>query len=162
MNNINLCDVKYDDLDFFCFDYCGLAKILDIYDGDTCTLVFPYLGKLCKYRARLARIDCSELIKGEISGINARNYFLKLVLNRELESVEIDKLSHKNCRDYIKGLLSENKRLNMIKIYGFDKYGRLLVDIHIDDSQSSTLINNILVDQGWAWGTTLSPKTPSR
>jgi len=174
----DLCKIGYNDLPFFGFkNYSGLMKVVDIYDGDTCTVVFPYLGKLCKYRARLAFINTPEIhprkanpdydqIKQE--ALEARNRFLYLVLHPEsindleyqldVESKDNIQYGGKKLRTWpvtegkheIRELLQTNQKLNFGNILGFGKYGRLLLTLHLDSNLSSPLINDILLKENYA------------
>lgn len=137
-----LPELNYESCPYFVFKYEGLVKIVDVYDGDTCTIIFPYLNQLCKYRVRLLGVDCPELPTA--TGPLARNHFLSLILNREIDS------DPSLSRNEIRQLLGLHKNLNWCETKTFDKYGRLLVNLHKDDQPDSPLINDLLIEHGHA------------
>lgn len=57
LKNIKNSDVKY----FNLHGYKTKAKMVNIYDGDTCTLAFNYKGNIVKFKCRLNGIDCAEM-----------------------------------------------------------------------------------------------------
>ena len=81
------------------------AKVVSVYDGDTCKVVFPVLRKLYKFNCRIQGVDTPELRtrdkKEKAYGILVRDKVRERILNKV---VQIE------CGD-------------------FDKYGRLLIDI---------------------------------
>ena len=85
-NDTLVCATR-DSCQYFSFKgYQGHCKVVDIYDGDTCTVIFVYSGQFCKYRCRLLGINAPELRQPKrlpaeereakrLAAINARNYF---------------------------------------------------------------------------------------
>lgn len=98
------------------------AKIIKVYDGDTVTAIFYLNNELYKWSCRLTGIDTPELkTKDEsekILGLKARDALKEKIL---------DKIVKLHC-------------------YEFDKYGRLLVDIYLEDLH----INKWLIDENYA------------
>jgi micrococcal nuclease len=98
------------------------AKVVKVYDGDTIHVVFKYFDKFYKWNCRIAHVDTPELrTKNEEEkkkGYEVRDKLRELILNK------IVKL---NCLE-------------------FDKYGRLLVDIYLNESN----VNDWLVTNGYA------------
>lgn len=48
----------FDNTDEFSLDnYITLARVVDIYDGDTCTCIIPLYNNYYKYHIRLNEID---------------------------------------------------------------------------------------------------------
>jgi micrococcal nuclease len=115
------------------------AKIVSVYDGDTCTAIFrfPYgdteSGKgtqtnLIQYRIRLNGLDCPEMkppLKTE---------------NRE-SIVASAKKAKEAVEDKILG------RIVTLECHEFDKYGRILGTIMLEDG---TNLNKWLLEQGYA------------
>lgn len=81
------------------------AKVIDVYDGDTITCIFPFKNEYYSWKCRLNGIDTPEIRtknKNEkLHGLKARDHLR-------------DKILHKIVN---------------LKCKHFDKYGRLLVDI---------------------------------
>jgi endonuclease YncB( thermonuclease family) len=115
-----------------------LAKVVDIYDGDTCKIVFYLDDKIVKFTCRLNGIDTPELKP------------LKTKANRD---EEIEKA--KQCKNKLIELccgsntMENNDKLVFIKCNEFDKYGRLLIDIY-NSKECETSFNHILVKEGLA------------
>tara|TARA_B100001029_G_C14958267_1_gene392869 strand:+ start:298 stop:732 length:435 start_codon:yes stop_codon:yes gene_type:complete len=101
------------------------AKVVSVYDGDSCKVVFPLQEKLYKWTCRLAGIDTPEL--------RTRN--------------KLEKAHGLLVRDKLR-----EKILNKVvtlKCFEFDKYGRLLISIYCDDDKLS--VNQWLIDNDYAF-----------
>ncbi len=99
------------------------AKVVDVYDGDTIKVVFSVQGKLYKFNCRIQHVDTPE--------IRTRN---KLEKQFGLKVRDI-------LRDKILG-----KIVNIV-CDDFDKYGRLLIDIKLED----TLLSQWLIVNDYAF-----------
>ena len=121
INNLN----KFDDKtpEFTLNGITTLAKCTKCYDADTVHLVIPYNNKYYRWTCRLEEIDSAE--------IKSKN--------------KAEQLHAIKSRDYLKNLIL-NKIIH-VKCGKFDKYGRLLVYITIDNIN----INNHLVEKGYAY-----------
>ena len=103
-----------------------LGKVVKVYDGDTVHIVFSLTDnepdRLYKWNCRLINVDTPELrtknIKEKEFGKQVRDFLKEKILNK-IVTIE--------CSD-------------------FDKYGRLLVEIFIDNEN----INNWLIENGYA------------
>ena len=100
------------------------GKVVSVYDGDTIKVVFLLADKLYKWNCRLDRVDTPEL--------RTRND-----LEKELGYSVRDKLREKILNKIVK-----------IKCGEFDKYGRLLTEIYINDNES---VNQWLIDNKMAF-----------
>jgi len=88
-----------------------LAKVVDVYDGDTLRVTFRYGGRLVQYRARMAGYDSPEM-KPPRSKPNREN---------EIAAARAAKAAlERRVRD----------RLVTVACGPFDKYGRILVTIY--------------------------------
>lgn len=129
-----------------------VAKVVDIYDADTCKIVFELDNKLVKFNCRLVGIDTPEM-KPPKSDPNrdaekkkakqARNRMVQLCSNVECEINIMYK------KKQIKALLDQHTKLVEVRCYDFDKYGRLLIDI--TDLEDSKTFNQVLIDEGFAY-----------
>ena len=111
-----------------------LCKVVDVYDGDTCRVVFNHNGKINKWNVRMLGYDSPEM-KPSKSNPN-RN--------------EI-KIRAKKSKEYLKSLIANtNNQLVYLKCGKFDKYGRLLGEIYIDlnDKQSA---NDLMIINGYGY-----------
>tara|TARA_Y100000741_G_C18246709_1_gene555777 strand:+ start:1001 stop:1420 length:420 start_codon:yes stop_codon:yes gene_type:complete len=111
------------------FSYDGRiceGKITKVYDGDTVHIVFPLTDKeperLYRWNCRLIGVDTPEL----------RTKNLK------------EKEFGKQVRDFLKEKILN--KVVTVKCLDFDKYGRLLVEIFIENES----INNWLIEKGYA------------
>ena len=99
------------------------AKIVSVYDGDSVKAIFPFNNVMYKWNCRLSGIDTPE-VRTSNQLEKKYGYFVRNKLR--------------------------NKILNKVvtlKCGTFDKYGRLLIEIIIDD----TNINKWLIDNSYAF-----------
>ena len=95
------------------------CTIVDIYDGDTITVIFKFSGKYYKWKVRMLGYDSPEI---RISK--------KDQLREEKKKLGID------AREYLREIIQKNstcclhKKYYYIKCGKFDKYGRLLGEIY--------------------------------
>ena len=111
------------------FTYSGkkvFAKVTDVYDGDTITIVF-YDNEFKKFKLRLAGIDTPE-IKPFLS----------------VENRDIHVQSAKIVKKFVENMILN--KIVYLRIEGEDKYGRLLGYIYIN----GICINNLLIDKKYA------------
>lgn len=95
------------------------AKVMSVYDGDTVKVAFPFGGKMFKWNCRLSGVDTPELRtknkKEKEFGYKVRDHLREKILGKIIT----------------------------LKCGEFDKYGRLLGEIFIDDeSVNKWLIKN--------------------
>ena len=100
------------------------AKVVDVYDGDTCTIIFKWEGKYRKFKCRCYGYDSPEM---------------KPRLNIENREEIISKAKVAKER-----LIQLTKDIINIECLNFDKYGRLLVNLYKDNCS----INAIMVREG--------------
>ena len=98
------------------------AKIIKVYDGDTVTAIFEYKNELYKWSCRLLGIDTPEI---KSKNENEKN----------LAIIARDALNNKIANKVVK-----------LHCFDFDKYGRILVEIYLDDLH----INQWLIDEKYA------------
>ena len=94
----------------------------DVYDGDSIKVVFPIHGNYYKWNLRLNGADSPE--------IRTRDHQ--------------EKLKGFASRDALKEKIA--KKHVILKLYDFDKYGRLLGDVYLEDEN----INEWLIKNGHA------------
>ena len=110
---------KFDPTSIDRFSFDGLktyAKVCKVYDGDTITLIFEYRGEMLKYSARIYGIDTPEIRTRDKEekklGYAARDFLSSYILNQ----------------------------IVFVEFLKFDKYGRLLVNVFINDVNISNLM----------------------
>ena len=145
-----MLEIHNEDIQEFSLDgEIKIAKLVDIYDADTCKIIFIMDGKIVKFNCRLNNIDAPEMrpsrknpnrIYEKIAAKKARNRFIQLSTNIDIDINEkLDKETKKN-------LLKSNKKFVKVKCKKFDKYGRLLIDIYTLDKNIH--INNKMIEEG--------------
>lgn len=137
------------------------AKVVNVYDADTCKAVFFLNDELVKYTIRLKGLDSpeirppsSDIYRGYqiLEAKKSRNRLIQLCTDCKLE------LESKLTKTKIQKLINENKKIIKLKCYEFDKYGRLLADLYyIDYAESSEIetneicINKKLIKEDYAY-----------
>ena len=96
------------------------AKVINVYDGDTITVVFKLKDEFNKWNCRLNGIDTPEM---KSKDLNEKNAAVK-------------------ARDFLR----EKILGKIVKLHcdEFDKYGRLLVIVEYEDEN----INNTMIEKG--------------
>ena len=111
-----------------------LCKVVDVYDGDTCRVVFEHNGSFNKWTIRMTGYDTPE--------IRPR----KTVPNRD----EV-KARARESRDFLKSkIMGYPEQLVFIRCACFDKYGRLLGEI-FTDSDLTENINQLMITEGYGY-----------
>lgn len=110
------------------------ALVLDVYDGDTITVVLKHFNEINKWKIRLLGINSPE--------IRPR----KNIENRE-DIIEAAKAS----RHYLESLILN--KLIYIHCGEFDNFGRILAYLYLDKSEIGNIdksINMIMINTGHA------------
>jgi endonuclease YncB( thermonuclease family) len=143
-----LKDLKYDDVDYFSFKNMEFyAKIVDVYDGDTCTVIFKFHDEIVKFKCRCIGYDSPEMkpsktISDDVRLIlisnahKSKNYFIN-----QLTSIDIDP-NTEYLKKETKELLNNNKKIIKIKTHDWDKYGRLLTEFYNDKGEC---VNDLMI-----------------
>lgn len=121
------------------------ARLVDCYDGDTMTVIIPFKGDYFKYTCRMMGIDTCEM-KSKVkenkeTAIKARNRFLQLA------GLPITNLADPLKRKMIQTMLDEKVIIVWLNCYAFDKYGRLLADVHTSPDVKSKNIARTLIEE---------------
>ena len=100
----------------------NVGKVVEVYDGDTFTMVFYSRGELCHAKVRMNGIDTPE-IKGETDqekakAIVARDALRKLLLGKVIA----------------------------VSNLGIEKWGRILADVHVQGVH----VNDYMLKEGHA------------
>lgn len=108
---------------------CCRCKVVDVYDGDTITIILPYNKKYVKIKCRLTDIDCAEIRtrNGDEKkvGLKGKEFLSERILNKVI----------------------------WIDCGNWDKFGRLLGKIYMtyDDYKNNKDINSELVRHGYGY-----------
>lgn len=135
------------------FDLKGMeynAKVVDVYDGDTCSIVIRLNNEWNKFKLRALGYDTPEMKppKDAVNrdelinmAIKSRNYYTSRITNC---NIDLDK--HYSKKE-MKELLKTNTKLVKVKSHGWDKYGRFLGEIFVDKIN----INNEMVEKDYGY-----------
>lgn len=108
-----------------------MSRLIDIIDGDTIVCVIPVLGEYFKFSIRLKGIDTCEMKSKDMSvkekALRARDYLVQRVLN----------ISQRLERKEIQRHLDEHVVVVHLRCYDFDKYGRLLADVYVNEANET-------------------------
>jgi len=101
------------------------CKVVDIYDGDSCKVVFNYKNEYLKWNIRMYGYDSPEI---RVSRTATNREYLKQI--------------GKEAKQHLNGLCNTQELL-YIKCGGFDKYGRLLGNLYYSKENAKNNVNSI-------------------
>ncbi len=107
------------------------AKIVSVYDGDTCTAVFKFKGEYVKFKIRMYGYDSPE-IKPSLSLLDRD----QIIANAKKAKKELEKL--------ILG------KVVTLKCGEWDKYGRLLGHIYVGEL-NELYVNDYMIKNGFGY-----------
>jgi endonuclease YncB( thermonuclease family) len=104
-----------------------IARVSDVYDGDTLTVVFPVEHKMYSFKIRIFGIDTYEIRNKDIEekklAVQARNLVINLISDNKFGEKDFD------SRDSIKEIFKSECFFVKLDCHESDKYGRLLADV---------------------------------
>jgi endonuclease YncB( thermonuclease family) len=112
------------------------CKIVDVYDGDTCTAIIRTNHGLQKHKIRMLGYDSPEMKPLKI----AKNRDKEILAAKEAKEKLISKIS--NNKD-----LSLNTKMIKIECYDWDKYGRLLGVLKVKNLN----VNQWMIDNNYGY-----------
>lgn len=122
------------------------ARVVDVYDGDTITIVIDINNFFLKFKCRLNGIDTCEIrsknIQNKQLALQAKHRLFNLITNHTVDEL----YNKKDLVDYFE----KNVSIIWVHCLDFDKYGRLLIDCYssTDELQS---FSQILIDEKLAY-----------
>lgn len=122
----------------------GEAKIIRVIDGDTVEVaLFVQLEDLCKARP----VGKKKLLQSPIFTLNREAIFLTKVKCRlnGIDTAEKNTAQGKKAKELMELQYTSLNNIVYLVASGFDKYGRLLVDLYTN-SKKMVLINNHLIN----------------
>lgn len=122
------------------------ARVTEVYDGDTITIVMNISGSFLKFKCRMMGIDTCEIRsknpKNKELAVKARNRLIQLITDKQ-----VDDASKKKD---VAAFLEDDVYVIWVHCLEFDKYGRAL--IHCFKSPESTKsFSDILVEEKFAY-----------
>ena len=109
--------------------YCQ-CKVVNVYDGDTCKVVFPMNDTMYRWNVRLTGYDTPEM---------------RPPRSQENREKEIE--AAYAARDFLRGQVMNENQLVYIKCGEFDKYGRLLGTLFLQETDLIS-VNDMMIQQG--------------
>lgn len=107
--------------------YQTIGRVVDIYDGDTFTVIIEFQKKYIKYPVRLYGIDTCEMKSKDKDSKELAYKARELLYNL----ITDDKLDDYKCkRTDIRQKLNDKIYLVRLDIIGLEKYGRLLAKVY--------------------------------
>lgn len=106
------------------------CKVIDVYDGDTITVIIPWNKSVYKKKCRLVGIDSPEIRTKDLN----------------------EKTAAYISKEFLKGII-ENK-IVWIDCDDWDKYGRLLIVIYInkvDIGNYEKSVNKLMIEKNLAY-----------
>ena len=122
-----------------------VCRVIDVYDGDTITVIFEHFGKINKWKVRLYGINTPELRP-----------------SRSLENRDEIIDNARKARDFLKSLIMNPNQLIYLECKEFDSFGRILANIYlyydysnisnnnIESNQKNFMVNKIMINSGHA------------
>lgn len=128
-----------------------IGRCVSVYDGDTCTIIFPSLYLLSLKDKQIEQLQnkldeslCYETMKESCVKWKCR-----------LNGIDTPELRSKNARENQAAHEARNRLISLIqgrlvtlKCHGADKYGRLLIDLF--DFNDKRHINQLMLQEGFA------------
>lgn len=142
-----LAEARYESVEPFRIGAC-VAKIVDVYDADTVTVALELEGRVVRVPVRITGLDTPEIRPRRSSSLR----LLEARAARRSRDALVSMctgvpLSGRQTRRSIRAVLGDSGRLVRLEPSGFDKYGRVLGDIRLDDGIS---LCDRLLSEGWA------------
>jgi endonuclease YncB( thermonuclease family) len=96
------------------------GKVIKVYDGDTITIgtILPYSETVYKFSVRIRNIDCPEIRSND----------------------EKERLCASCAKQFLSGLILNT--IVELKNVGYDKYGRILADIYLENNNIGDIMIN--------------------
>lgn len=126
------------------------ARLVDLYDGDTITVVLPIAeNNYYKFACRVNGIDTPELRstdpQAKALGIKARDRMIELCIGRKVPEGD-----EKSKKQWIKEQLTTAVQLVYVECEGMDKYGRVLLKVR-KSKEDPMSFGDILLHEGLAY-----------
>lgn len=122
------------------------ARVTEVYDGDTITIVMNISGSFLKFKCRMMGIDTCEIRsknpKNKELAIKARNRLIQLITDKQ-----VDETSKKKD---VSSILEEDVYVIWVHCMEFDKYGRALIHCY-KSPESLKSFSELLVEEKLAY-----------
>lgn len=142
-DSFSLENIDFEQIQFFSFEGIDtMCKVIDAYDGDTCTVVFihPTFRHAIKTKVRCLGYDSPEMKLPRVSDLGSK---------QEMEKMEEERNKKKKlavaARDRLLELCTLDPKGVRVVFGKDDKYGRPLASFYLNDGKC---VNSIMVNEG--------------
>lgn len=129
------------------------CRVIDIYDGDTLTILLPFHNIVNKFSVRLNGIDTCEIKStteaNKAIAVFARNRLVELIIGSSIGSTNQLTISQSTRKD-IRNILKDDVYVMWVECGGMDKYGRVLVDLYQSPEKRES-VSSILLRENLAY-----------
>jgi endonuclease YncB( thermonuclease family) len=123
------------------------ARVVNVIDGDTLSLVIPLFDNYFKFSVRIYGIDTCEVHSNDVEikdkGLKAKYRVIEMLSKKDIKDVLC--ISRKQIIE----LFNTNISIVWIECLDFDKYGRLLGNVFFDNKTKN--IADILISEKLAY-----------
>jgi endonuclease YncB( thermonuclease family) len=124
-----------------------IARVVNVIDGDTLSLVIPVFDNYFKFNVRIYGIDTCEVHSNDVEikdkGLKAKYRVIEMLSKKDIKDVLC--ISRKQIIE----LFNTNISIVWIECLDFDKYGRLLGNVFFDNKTKN--IADILISEKLAY-----------
>jgi len=122
------------------------GRVVSLYDGDTLTIALNVFSGVYKFSVRMNGIDTCEMKskndKNKELAKNARSRLLSLITEKD-----ISETSTWNDRRKINNILNKGMYFVWVECLDFDKYGRLLANIYLNENSTENFSQVLIKDK---------------
>lgn len=162
MNDINFENHGRDTPRFTLHGSTLYGRLVEIVDGDTVNIVLHLFNNFYKYNVRLYGIDTCEIhSKNETNrdlGTKARDTVFELVCNTYDINHPSLHSNVQNAKHIINDTLDQHVVVVLVECLDFDKYGRLLANVFLINSNTKLSVSDYLLQHHLAYPYTGSTK----
>lgn len=147
----DLCNLNIEEFEKFNFN--GLVcpcRILNVYDGDTCTAGINWNNKYIQLRLRLKGINSPEIKPSK--KLANRDEIIKQAYLAKSKMIEYcTDVIPNNCQSKAdcEEIMKKNTKILYVKMYNFDAFNRVVSELYLDQDFKIS-INKLMIDGGYA------------
>lgn len=127
---------QYHDKDIKKFSFNGvftISKVVSVYDGDTCKIILPIHALLKHKPNKQENIELTKLT------IRMYGYDSPEIRTKNPD----EKQAAIKARDFLRDMILE--KIVYVEFFNFDKYGRSLANIYLDENKIEC-VNNVMLN----------------
>jgi endonuclease YncB( thermonuclease family) len=122
-----------------------IARVLDVYDGDTLTVAMAWKDGIYRFTIRLLGINAEE-IKGTTGDTKERANLARVLLAQNVSGGTFP-VDSKTTRAILRRSLGQHDCRVRVACKSFDKYGRVLANVYTVDG---VCLSKVLLESGLA------------